>query len=274
MLSDQNFRRTQRLASSLAGIQLVERHRELLERRSHRAGIRDKEAFDSLLTGVEAGNIKERQELLSLITTRFTGFFRHPQQFALAAEHARKIVAEHGSARLWSVAAATGEEPYSLAMTLVETFGCESPPISILATDIEVGALEVASAGEYAEAAMKSLDPERRERFFRRDSAKGQYSVLPAVRQMVNFRQLNLAHSSWAIENPFDVILCRNVMMYFEESRREQALAQIASLLIPDGLLMMDPAEHTGKASHLFTPASEGVYRLAGFYTEPLRAKL
>jgi chemotaxis protein methyltransferase CheR len=264
MLSDQNFRRAQQLASSMAGIQLVARHRELLERRGRRAGIQDAAAFDLLLACAEAGQLEAKNELLSLITTRFTGFFRHPAQFALAAEHLRDVAAEHGSARIWSVAAATGEEPYSLAIVLIETFRCENPPVNILASDIEVGALENAAEGEYSEAALKSIDPSRRERFFARNAANGRHSLIPAVRRMVTFRPLNLADPQWPIEGPFDVVFCRNVIMYLEESRRERALTQVASLLAPDGLLMMDPAENTGNARHLFTPVSEGVYRRGG----------
>jgi len=264
MLSDQNFRRTQRLASSIAGIQLVARHRELLERRGRRAGIQDAAAFDLLLAGAEAGDLKAKQDLLSLITTRFTGFFRHPAQFALAAEHASNVAADNRSARIWSVAAATGEEPYSLAMVLVETFGCENPPVNILASDIEVGALENAVEAEYSQAALKSVDPSRRERFFSRNAENGRYSLVSAVRRMVSFQPVNLADPEWPIEGPFDVVFCRNVLMYLEESRREQVLTQLASLLAPDGLLMMDPAEHTGDARHLFTQISEGAYRRAG----------
>jgi chemotaxis protein methyltransferase CheR len=262
MMSNQQFERTRRLASGLAGIELVERHRELLDRRSRRLGIRDSAGVDALLTAVEQGEPKAVQQLLRLLTTKFTGFFRHPRHFALAAEHALQAARQRGRAGLWSAGAATGEEPWSLAMALIETFQSDDPPAGILATDVEVDALEFAQRGEYGEAALSALAPERRERFFVRGSVAGRWSVSPAVRRLVEFRALNLAAADWAVEGPFDVISCRNVLMYLEARHRSAALERMALLLAPDGLLLLDPTEHPGSAAHLFTPDAGGVYSL------------
>src|SRR5438552_1089535 len=113
MLSDQQFDRTRRLALSLAGIELVERHRELLERRSRRRGIPDSAGLDSLLSAAEEGETIAQQQLLCLLTTKFTGFFRHRHHFDIATKHAQRVALRSGRTRLWSAAAATGEEPYS-----------------------------------------------------------------------------------------------------------------------------------------------------------------
>src|SRR5262245_36486361 len=161
MLSDQQFDRTRRLALSLTGIELVERHRELLVRRSQWLGIRDSAELDSLLDAAERRETTATQQLLCLLTTKFTGFFRHPQHFKIAAEHALQVVRERGRARLWSAAAATGEEPYSLAMALIEVFQRDNPPASILATDLEVDALAVGQRAEYTELALQALSPAR-----------------------------------------------------------------------------------------------------------------
>lgn len=133
MLSNQQFERTRRLVLTLAGIQLVERHRELLLSRSRRLGILDDAGLDPLLDAAEKGEAAAAQRLLCLFTTKFTGFFRHPTHFRKAAEHALRAANDRGRARLWSAAAATGEEPYSLAIALIEAFGREDPPASILA---------------------------------------------------------------------------------------------------------------------------------------------
>jgi chemotaxis protein methyltransferase CheR len=260
MLSNQQFDRTRRLALSLAGIELAERHREILYRRSRRLGIFDNAGLDSLLHAAEEGEPAARQRLLCLLTTKFTGFFRHPVHFKIAAEHALRAARQRGRARLWSTAAATGEEPYSLAMALVEVFGCEDPPASILATDIEVGALAVAQRGEYSELALRGLDPKRRERFLCKTSVTAHWALTPAARRLVEFRVFNLTSVTWPVEGPFDVILCRNVLMYLEACHRYAALERLASMLSPDGLLMLDPAEHLGKAAHLFTPDADGAY--------------
>ena len=261
ILSNQQFDRTRRLALSLAGIELVERHRELLDRRSRRHGVLDSAGLDSLLDAVEQGEAPARQKLLCLLTTKFTGFFRHPRQFDVAAEHALRAADRRGLARLWSAAAATGEEPYSLAMALIEVFRRDDPPASILATDVDVEALAVARQGKYGEAAVQGLEPARRERFVREAGVPRCWAIAPAARRLVEFRPLNLVEAAWPVEGPFDVIFCRNVLMYLEGRHRCAVLERLALLLAPDGLLMIDPTEYLGQAGHLFTLEADAVCR-------------
>jgi chemotaxis protein methyltransferase CheR len=184
--------------------------------------------------------------LIELVTTNFTGFFRHPRHFDAAARHALRAVDRRGQARLWSAAAATGEEPYSLAMALIEVFRRDDPPVSILATDIDAEALVIAAQGEYGDRSLQTLEPNRRARFFAGAAGAGQQCVAQAVRRLVEFRTLNLVGAAWPVEGPFDVIFCRNVLMYLEASHRYAALERMASLLAPDGLLVLDPVEYPG----------------------------
>jgi len=271
MLSNQQFDRTRKLALKLAGIELVDRHRELLERRGRRLGILDSAGLDSVLAAAEQGEPGATQQLLCLLTTKFTGFFRQPRQIELAAAHALRAGERQGRARLWSAAAATGEEPYSLAMALIERRQGDTPPASILATDVDPEALAFARRGEYGEAAVRALDPVRRERFFGEARAARCWAVAPAVRRLVEFRTLNLIGDTWLVEGPLDVICCRNVLMYLETRQRYGVLERIASLLAPDGLLLLDPAEHLGKAAHLFTPEADAVYRRRRACSPPCR---
>lgn len=259
MLSNQQFDQMRRLALGLAGIELLERHRELLDRRCQRLGI-FAEAIDALLNAAEKGETSATQQLLCLLTTKFTGFFRHPRHFDVAAAHALQKARQRGVARLWSAAAATGEEPWSLAMALVEAFQRDDPPASILATDVDVTALAVAQRGEYGEVTLRSLELARRARFFSETNAAQRWTIAPAVRRLVEFRLLNLADVAWPVTGPLDVILCRNVLMYFEAGHRYAVLERMASLLAPDGLLLLDPTEHLGTAGHWFTPGADGVY--------------
>ncbi|MGE3309330.1 MAG: protein-glutamate O-methyltransferase CheR [Limisphaerales bacterium] len=259
ILTEQQFGRMRRLALSLAGIDLLERHRELLAHRYRRSAIRDRAGLDAWLASAEDGDTAARQEFLCLLTTKFTGFFRHPHHFVVAARHAMRVVGESGRARLWSAAVATGEEPWSLGMALVEAFRQEDPKVRILATDIDVKALAVAKRGEYGEVALGSLDPGRRERFFS-PNASGHWVIAPFVRRLVEFRSLNLVDVIWPIEGPFDVIFCRNVLMYLEVHHRYAVLERIASILAPEGLLIVDPAENLGNAAHWFQPKEEGIY--------------
>ena len=258
-LTSEQFERTRKLALRLAGIELADRHRELLGRRSRRIGIVDCAGLDALLRAAEAGEPRASRQLVGLLTTGFTGFFRHPGHFDLAAEHALQAVRRQGQARLWSAGAATGEEPYSLAMALIEVFGRDDPPARILATDIDESTLASAQRGEYGERSLRALDPERRRRFIT-ETGGGIWRIAPAVRRLVEFRVLNLAEVVWPVEGPFDVIFCRNVLMYLEAGYRYAALERMASLLAPDGLLILDPAEHLGPAEHLFLSKSEAVY--------------
>jgi chemotaxis protein methyltransferase CheR len=160
--------------------------------------------------------------------------------------------------RIWSAAAATGEEPYSLAMALIEAFERDDPPVSILASDVDVEALTVAQRGEYADAAINALGPPRRERFSTQAEAKVRWKIVPAVRRLVEFRPVNLASADWDVKAPFDVIFCRNVLMYLQARHRETALVRFASLLAPDGLLVLDPAEHLAGAATWFSPLASG----------------
>ncbi len=106
---------------------------------------------------------------------------------------------------------------------------------------------------------MSGLSSERCAHFFVR-TEDARLRVAPVVRRFVEFCEVNLAERSWPVEGPFDVIFCRNVLMYLEASRRHAVLERMASLLTPEGLLIVDPTEHLGKAGHLFTSGTRGVY--------------
>lgn len=244
----------------MAGIELFERHREVLGRRSQRIGIHDPAGFDALLTAAEDGDQKAGRQLIGLLTTNHTGFFRHSRHFEVAAEHALWAVQRRGQARLWSAAAATGEEPYSLALALIEVFQRDDPPVTILATDINEDALAVARQGEYGEPALSALATGPRTRFFSLGTDAKHWRIVPAVRDLVEFRVLNLTDLVWPVAGALDVVFCRNVLMYLDASHRYSVLEHMASVLAPDGVLILDPAEHLGQAGHLFAPQASGVY--------------
>lgn len=260
ILTSAQFDRTRSLALRLTGIELSERHREVLARRIRRLGILDAAGFDALSQSAEAGDAAATRKFVGLLTTNFSGFFRHPRHFELAAEHALWAVHRRGSARLWSAAAATGEEPYSLAMALIEVFQRKDPPVTILATDIDEDALAIAQRGEYPEPALSAVSADHRTRYFSPATRAGHWMINQSVRDRVEFRGLNLTDLVWPIAGPFDVVVCRNVLMYLETNHRYAVLERLASVLAPDGVLMLDPAEHLGKAAHVFARGDHGVY--------------
>lgn len=262
MLTNEQFDKTRRLALNLAGIELCDRHRVLLARRSERLGIQQNPGLDALIHAAEQGEREATRTLVGMLTTNFTSFFRHPGHFRLAANHAQSVVSRRGHARLWSAAAATGEEPYSLAMAVLDTFEVENPAVEILATDIDIDALAFARRGEYAETSLKELSCQQIERFFDPNLETRRWGVVDSVRDLIEFRDLNLVDVVWPVGGPFDVILCRNVLMYLEAACRYSVLERMASFLAADGVLILDPVEYLGHAWPLFSPGQEGVYSL------------
>jgi chemotaxis protein methyltransferase CheR len=260
LVTSPQFDRVRRLALSLAGIEIIERHRDLLRRRCRRAGIIDSAGLEALIGAAEAGEESAGQRMISLLTTSFTGFFRNPWHFDAAAEHAVRPIERRGHARLWCAASATGEEPYSLAMALIDVTGREDPPASILATDINSDALALAERGEYDEPALRSLANGQRARFFGESAGARCWRIAQPARSLVEFRLLNLISEAWPLEGPFDVVFCCNLLMYLETRRRCAILERMAALIGPDSLLILDPTEHPGQAAHLFGPSVKGVY--------------
>jgi chemotaxis protein methyltransferase CheR len=143
---------------------------------------------------------------------------------------------------------------------LIDIFQHHNPPVTVLATDIDEDALAVARQGEYAEPALSRLEAHHRTRFFSQTGDTRHWRIGQAARDLVEFRVLNLTDSTWPLEGPFDVVFCRNVLMYLEACHRYAVLERMASMLAPDGVLMLDPTEHLGKAGHLFVHRADGTY--------------
>ena len=169
------------------------------------------------------------------------------------------------SGLLWCSAASTGEEPYSMAMTMVELFNSWTPPVKILATDLDTGVLAKAEAGIYADERVEKLSPERVKRFFQRGSGAnaGSVRVRPELRSLVTFRRLNLLDAAWPMRGPFDAIFCRNVMIYFDKPTQLKVLEKFVPLLRQDGLLFAGHSESFHNAAHLFRLRGKTVYELA-----------
>jgi chemotaxis protein methyltransferase CheR len=259
MLHHELLEQTHRLALRIAGIELFQRHNEILERRAHRVGVFGDDAYREFLRTVEQGDGAAQRRFVSMITTNFTGFFRHPQHFDLAAEHALYAVHRRGTAHLWSAAASTGEEPYSLAMSLCEVFRRETVPATVDATDIDEDALESGQRGVYN---LRTLEPAWSARYFERDVSPLQVRVSDTARRLIRFRALNLTDTEWSLSQTYDVVFCRNVLMYLHPEHRYAVLERIVSVMARDGVLFLDPSEHLGRAAHWFESGTRGMYAL------------
>jgi len=259
----QDFDRVRSLIYQRAGIALAESKQEMvysrLARRLRAAGI---VSFATYLNNLESeANSSEWEAFTNALTTNLTSFFRESHHFPILAEHVKKAKAP---VDIWCSASSTGEEPYSIAITLCEAFGTMTPPANIIATDIDTNVLNAAASGVYTLDRLDKLSPERVRKFFLKGKGaqEGFVRVRPELRQMITFKPLNLLASTWPITGPFDVIFCRNVMIYFDKPTQGKILDRFAPLMKPDGLLFAGHSENFLYVSDAFKLRGKTVYEL------------
>lgn len=190
---------------------------------------------------------EEEQQFINALTTNLTSFFREPHHFDILQKYLFTI---QRPITIWCAASSTGEEPYSIAMIVAETFGGFATDVRIIASDIDSQVLQKAKAGIYPNDRVKGLDQNRLKQFFYRGkgSKQGFVKVVPELQQMVQFKQLNLLSPKWSLPDSIDIIFCRNVMIYFDKSTQQQVLKRMVDLLPEDGLYI---AGHSENFSHL-----------------------
>jgi chemotaxis protein methyltransferase CheR len=250
-----------------AGISLADSKQEMvysrLARRLRATGIA---AFATYLDELEAGRMDhEWESFTNALTTNLTSFFRESHHFPLLAEHALAARAQAGGQlSIWCCASSTGEEPYSIAMTLCEAFNTLTPPVQVVATDIDTNVLSTAAAGVYPLDRVDKLSPERLRRFFLKGKGnqQGMARVRPELRQLVTFRQLNLLEADWHLSGQFDAIFCRNVMIYFDKPTQRKILSRFVPLMKPDALLFAGHSENFLYVSDALRLRGKTVYEL------------
>lgn len=261
-----DFERVRKLIYGRAGISLGPSKREMvysrLGRRLRALGLSD---FGDYLHVLENGDAAEWEAFTNSLTTNLTAFFREEHHFPLLAD----LLQRHrgrGQIALWCAAASTGEEPYSMAMTAAEVFGTLSPPVRILATDIDTNVLAKAQQGVYAMERLEKMSQERIRRFFLcgKGVHAGKARVRDELRALISYRPLNLLDTGWPIRGPFHAIFCRNVMIYFDKPTQYGILQRFLPLLHPDGLLFAGHSESFHHAVDLFRPRGKTVYEPAG----------
>ncbi|CAN5364708.1 chemotaxis protein CheR [soil metagenome] len=256
-----DFERVRKLIYARAGIALSEAKQQMAHSRlSRRVRATGADGFADYLDRLERHGGDEWQEFVNALTTNLTSFFRERHHFPVLAEFA----AAHASAsssplKVWCSAASTGEEPYSIAMTLAELGQSQA---SVLSTDIDTNVLEQARRGVYRNEGIKSLEPAQLRRWFLkgRGANEGHVKVRPELARMCRFEPLNLLADSWSIGGPFDVIFCRNVMIYFDKPTQYRILERFAAVLRPGGLLFAGHSENFSEARKHFALRGKTVY--------------
>ncbi len=261
--NDRDFRRVCELIHARAGIALVPAKRDMvygrLSRRLRTLGLR---SFKDYLDQLEQHGGEEWQAFTNALTTNLTSFFREPHHFDKLHEELLRR-APKAPLKLWSCAASTGEEPYSLAITACETFGTMTPPVRILATDVDTQVLATASQGVYAMERINGLDDELKRRYFQRGSGpnEGKCRVVPALRSLIEFRPLNLLANRYDVGGPFDALFCRNVMIYFDKPTQRAILSRLVEHMGDEGLLYTGHSENYLHAADLIQPCGRTLYR-------------
>ncbi|APR97430.1 chemotaxis protein CheR [Pandoraea thiooxydans] len=258
-----DFARIRDMIYQRAGIALAEHKREMvysrLARRMRALGLmRFSDYLDRLEAERDSG---EWEAFTNALTTNLTSFFREAHHFPLLAEFARSRARPLS---IWCCASSTGEEPYSIAMTLLDALGPRAQA-SVLATDVDTQVLARGAAGTYAAEQGGKLPPEYLRRFFLRGTGAnaGKIKVRPEVAALVSFAQLNLLAPQWPAQGPYDAIFCRNVMIYFDKTTQRRILERFAPLLKPGGLLFAGHSENFTYVTQQFHLRGQTVYELA-----------
>lgn len=263
--NDRDFRRACRMIYARAGIHLADHKRDMVySRLSRRLRARGISSFTEYLDLVEADPASEEQAFINALTTNLTSFFREAHHFDALREQLRELPRGE-PVDLWCCAASTGEEPWSLAITACEAFGSDTPPVRILATDIDTNALTTAAAGTYGIERIADLSPERKRRFFLRGTGpnEGLVRVKPHLRKLVEFRQLNLLAPDYGLRQRFVAVFCRNVMIYFDKPTQYDVLRKVVPLLAPGGRFYAGHSESFAHALDLVQPCGRTIYHAA-----------
>ncbi|MBA4805694.1 MAG: protein-glutamate O-methyltransferase [Brevundimonas sp.] len=273
VLTDEDFRHIAQVLHSHAGIALGEGKAALvysrLARRLRALGLRSFREYCALIDGVDG--VDERQAMTAALTTNVTRFYREPHHFEDLLRTVMPRLAQTaragGRVRLWSAACSNGQEPYSMALTVLGALPeAAELDVRILATDIDPNMVAEGAAGAYTEEIL-SVAPETvwRRHFDRVPGGRGDlWRAGPTLRRLVAFRELNLI-GDWPMKGRFDVIFCRNVAIYFDDATQERMWSRFVPLMNPGATLYIGHSERvSGPAAARLRPDGLTTYRLGG----------
>ena len=245
-MSDEVFRGFQRIALEQTGIELADGKRAMIANRfSRRLGALGLTCFEEYLSVVSEPGHSEAREFIDTVTTNLTYFFREPHHFEVLSKTVLPQLASRINTptpiRIWSAGCSSGAEPYTLAMVARDTPATSERPVRILCTDIDTKMVEATRQGSYSEDQMRGLDIARKERWFSRTPA-GRYQAKEPLCSMLICKQLNL-FNPWPIKPGVDVIMCRNVLIYFNPAYQKKLLKNFALIQRPGAFLFLGHSE-------------------------------
>ncbi|HQY75702.1 MAG TPA: CheR family methyltransferase [Rhodoferax sp.] len=259
--TDADFDRVQALIYKRAGISLHDgKHAMVYSRLSRRLRETGHGSFDQYLGWLESSEGPEWQEFINALTTNLTSFFREQHHFEIFSDYLRSRPSG-APCNVWCSAASTGEEPYSIVMTAFEALGQRSN-FKLVASDIDSKVLATAAQGVYKMDALRGLDAARVRNFFMRGKGanEGMVRVKPELRQCIEFMMVNLIRDDWPFKEHFDVVFCRNVMIYFDAHTQRQVLERIHRVMKPGSLLFVGHAENFSDSRDLFVLKGKTAY--------------
>ena len=259
--TDSDFERVQSMIYKRAGISLHDgKHAMVYSRLSRRLRETGHQSFQEYLSWLEASDGDEWQEFVNALTTNLTSFFRESHHFEILSS-LLKSKSPASKWRVWCCAASTGEEPYSIAITASDVLGTLSN-FALVARDIDSKVLSVASRGVYSIDSTKGIDPARLQRYFLRGRGEntGSVRVRAEVVSAIEYLIVNLIQDDWPFRDLFDVVFCRNVMIYFDAATQRGVLERIHRVMKPGGLLFVGHAENFTDSRDLFLLKGKTVY--------------
>lgn len=264
--TSQDFERVRSIIYAHAGISLAPIKQDMVySRLARRLRAKGMNRFSDYLNWLEkTKDPAEMEAFVNALTTNLTSFFREAHHFQTLSEYLTKLP-NRTNIKIWCSAASTGEEPYSIAMTACEAFNSLQPPVKIIASDLDTNVLAHGRQGVYSLDRIERLEKSRIQQFFLKGTGKqeGFAKVRPELQKLIEFKQINLLDPTWDLAGPFDVIFCRNVMIYFDKPTQYKILAKFVPLLKPDGLLFAGHSENFIHAADLFKSLGRTVYARA-----------
>ncbi len=272
-LTDEDFNFICQFVYQSTGIVLNDNKREMVYRRLTRI-VRERKlkSFSAYCQLLRNHGEQEKDYFINAITTNLTSFFREQHHFDyLATEELPRLmknrnVQANGKKRLriWSSASSTGEEPYSIAITVLETMHkkLSAWDVKILATDIDSNVLAKGKTGVYEYKRIENINEDFKHKYFKRGFGENENNIKvnKGLSDLITFKQLNLLHD-WPMKGPFDVIFCRNVIIYFDKPTQQELFTRYYDLLAPGGLLMLGHSENLGAYQQHFDNVGRTVFR-------------